>query len=376
MDNFKERRSSLGVSKYADVQVEMTRLVFDGLLATVVFGSVGIVSFAAQVARFYSDTVLWWLAFASLIVCVCRVSIVYLFGRRAHRELTLEDANRWELGYGLATFLYTGLLGMMTLYTFSHHGFIGQLWCMMGVLTLSSAISARLALRPWIAMGVGLVMQGALIVSMLESKETMLRLLAIPLLMFVYLYCESIRTKFDVVVDQIRSKRRLADLAGQDSLTGLANRRHFETRLTEMCGMAIPFAIHYIDLDKFKAVNDNHGHAVGDALLREVGRRLRRVARQDDLLARLGGDEFAVLQGPVATEASARTLADRINRTMAMPFEIEGHRLVIGASVGVRLTTPEDHDAAALLSTADQALYQVKKKGGGSFSFAGERTVA
>jgi len=376
MENFKERRSSLGMSKYADVQVEMTRLVFDGLMPTVVFGSVGIVGCSAQVANFYSDRVLWLLALGSLFVCVCRVAIVYLFGLRAARELTLENANRWELGYGLVTFLYTGLLGMMTIYTFSHHGFIGQLWCMLGVLTLSSAISARLALRPSIAMGVGLVMQAALIVSVLESKETMVRLLALPLLMFVYLYCESIRTKFDVVVDQIRTKRKLAELAGQDSLTGLANRRHFETRLVEMCGMGITFAIHYIDLDKFKAVNDNHGHAVGDALLREVGRRLRRVARQDDLLARLGGDEFAVLQAPVATEASARALAERINRTMAMPFEIEGIKLTIGASVGVRLTTPEDHDAAALLSTADQALYQVKKKGGGSFCLAGEQTPA
>jgi diguanylate cyclase (GGDEF)-like protein len=371
MDTAAERRSSTGAVKYADVQVEMTRLVFSGLLPTVIFGSISIVGAAVLVAHFYADPVIWWMVLGSAVICACRVTTVALFNRRAAKDLTLDQANRWEMGYGLATFLYTGAMAVMTSYVFLYHDFIGQIWCMLGVFALCSAISARLALRPWIAMSAGIVMLAALIVSVLQSKETMMRLMALPLMLYVYLYCDSIRTKFHVVVDQIRSKRKLTELAGQDALTGLANRRHFETRLREMCGQSMPFAIHYIDLDKFKAVNDTCGHPVGDALLREVAHRLRRLARQGDLPARLGGDEFVVLQAPTATESSARALAERINRNMALPFEIDVHRLSIGASVGVRLTTAADHNPADLLSNADDALYHVKKNGGGGFCFVG-----
>jgi diguanylate cyclase (GGDEF)-like protein len=367
-----ERRSGTRAGKYADVQVEMTRLVFAGLLPTVLFGSVSIVGASALVAHFYADPVIWWMVVGASIVCACRIATVVRFNRRAAKELTLKQANRWELGYGLATCLYTGSLAAMTAYVFLYHEFIGQIWCLLGVFALCSAISARLALRPWIAMTAGILMLAVLILCVLQSKQTMMRLLAAPLLLYIYLYCDSIRTKFHVVVDQIRAKRKLAELAGQDALTGLANRRHFETRLNEMCGQSMPFAIHYIDLDKFKAVNDTCGHPVGDALLREVGHRLRLLARQGDLPARLGGDEFAVLQAPTATESSARALAERINRHMALPFEIEAHKLVIGASVGVRLTTAAEHNPAALLSHADDALYQVKKNGGGGFRLAGE----
>jgi diguanylate cyclase (GGDEF)-like protein len=372
MGNSAERRSGTGTAKYADVQVEMTRLVFSGLLPTVIFGSVSIVGASALVAHFYADPVLWWMVLGASIVCAGRIATVVRFNRRADRELTLEQANRWELVYGLATCLYTGALAVMTAYVFLYHEFIGQIWCMLGVFALCSAISARLALRPWIAMLAGILMLAALILCVLQSKQTMMRLMAAPLMLYIYLYCDSIRTKFHVVVDQIRAKRKLAELAGQDALTGLANRRHFETRLNELCGQTVPFAIHYIDLDKFKTVNDTCGHAVGDALLREVAHRLRRLARQGDLLARLGGDEFAMLQAPMATSSSARALADRINRNMAVPFDIEDRKLTIGASVGVRVTTADDNNAAALLSNADEALYQVKKNGGGGFRLAGE----
>jgi diguanylate cyclase (GGDEF)-like protein len=173
-----------------------------------------------------------------------------------------------------------------------------------------------------------------------------------------------------MVVDQIRTKRQLADLAEQDALTGLANRRRFESHLRIACQQAVEFAILYIDLDKFKAVNDTFGHAAGDALLKAVADRLRAAVRATDLIARLGGDEFAILQSMPVSEDSARALAARINRDMAEIFEIDSLHLRIGASIGIRLVTDAAQDAATLLSSADRALYAVKKEGGGGFAFA------
>ena len=130
-----------------------------------------------------------------------------------------------------------------------------------------------------------------------------------------------------------------------------------------------PFAVLCIDLDRFKAVNDTLGHPVGDALLRKVGERLSKAAREGDVVARLGGDEFAVIQvgtdQPTASEALAARLVDLIGRT----YVVDGHMLNIGASVGVALAPSDGDDADALLKHADLALYRAKADGRGVFRF-------
>ncbi len=165
-----------------------------------------------------------------------------------------------------------------------------------------------------------------------------------------------------------RRYRELKEEAERDPLTGLLNRRaffeHLE-RLTRSSGEAyIAFALLMIDLNGFKAVNDTYGHATGDALLKEVGRRLMASLRDIDVPARYGGDEFVVLL-PLTHEVEVQGVCRRIAAIIARPYEIEGRRLEIGASIGVAFFPRHGQDVKTLLRRVDAAMYEAKRAGGG-----------
>lgn len=179
------------------------------------------------------------------------------------------------------------------------------------------------------------------------------------------------------ITSRKKTEERLRFRADHDALTGLPNRSLFEDRLQSAMAAASRhgerFALIFIDLDGFKGVNDRHGHLAGDALLVEVGRRLQACVRGSDTVARFGGDEFAVILGEVAGREDAAEVAARICAAMAEPFELPGAVAKIGASVGVALGPDGEADAETLQQRADEALYAVKRAGGGGFRFHGER---
>lgn len=172
-----------------------------------------------------------------------------------------------------------------------------------------------------------------------------------------------------MVIDATERKaadhQQFAPLARIDALTGLANRATFTERLHQAFGAAhrgaAPFAIHAIDLDRFRAVNDLFGRSAGDLLLREVAERLRRCTRETDLIARLGGDDFAVLQGEVV---DAEMLASKIQRELARPYVLGGRELHMSASIGISSYVPgASIDPDAMLVQADLALCRAKEGG-------------
>jgi diguanylate cyclase (GGDEF)-like protein len=161
-------------------------------------------------------------------------------------------------------------------------------------------------------------------------------------------------------------ERKLVRIARQDGLTGLPNRVVFTEKLDEaMADMsaAAAVALHLIDLDGFKAVNDTYGHPSGDALLQAVAERLLARRRQGDLVARLGGDEFAIIQRHVRNRQDAHTLAQRLCDAMKEPFVIDGMSVTIGASVGVAFAPQDATNAEDLNKAADLALYEAKSSG-------------
>ena len=155
-------------------------------------------------------------------------------------------------------------------------------------------------------------------------------------------------------------KRVLHD-AYIDRLTGLPNRRAFTPMLERACEQgrngAEPFALLFLDLDKFKAVNDTLGHGVGDELLAAAARRLEEQKGPNGYVARLGGDEFVVLLQGVSSEMSAVTTARRIHESLSRPYQLSGHEVLSGASVGIAMG---GGSAEAMLRNADQAMYQAK----------------
>jgi diguanylate cyclase (GGDEF)-like protein len=170
-----------------------------------------------------------------------------------------------------------------------------------------------------------------------------------------------------------RGVAQIARLAHYDPLTDLPNRVLFQKSLSEALARRSrkgdQLAVHFIDLDRFKTVNDTLGHPLGDALLREAAERLRNCVRDGDTVARLGGDEFAVVQTGLSDMAGATRLAGRVVEAMAAPFELQGHQVVIGASVGVAAAPSDGEDADELLKKADMALYRAKADGRGAFHF-------
>jgi diguanylate cyclase (GGDEF)-like protein len=174
------------------------------------------------------------------------------------------------------------------------------------------------------------------------------------------------------ITEQRRYEAKIAHMAHHDALTDLPNRSLLNERLlTALAGAKRGdiVAMHLLDLDLFKNVNDTLGHGAGDRLLQEVAKRLRSIVRETDTVARMGGDEFAVVQGSIEHPMEAAMLAERVITTLSQEYEIDGHQVVIGTSVGIAIGPTDGSDPDQLIRNADLALYRAKSAGRGAFAF-------
>jgi diguanylate cyclase (GGDEF)-like protein len=174
------------------------------------------------------------------------------------------------------------------------------------------------------------------------------------------------------ITEQRQAELKIEYMAHHDALTGLANRVLLNDRLeSALKAVAEPqmLAIHHLDLDQFKAVNDTFGHPAGDKLLKIVAERLCSLVRGTDTIARTGGDEFVVVQTPIAGPDDATALAQRMIAAISEPFDLDGHQAVIGTSVGIATGLGQDISPDKLLRNADLALYRAKGDGRGTFRF-------
>jgi diguanylate cyclase (GGDEF)-like protein len=169
------------------------------------------------------------------------------------------------------------------------------------------------------------------------------------------------------LLDEVRHQ------AFHDSITDLPNIRLFEDRVSQAIVSARRgggrHGFLFIDLDRFKPVNDTHGHKVGDDLLRAVARRLSASVREADTVGRLGGDEFGILIQKVSTENDAAVVARKVVTALSKPFSVQGLILMIGASVGVTVFPEENDTYDTVLSRADIAMYEAKAKGRSRYQF-------
>jgi diguanylate cyclase (GGDEF)-like protein len=176
-------------------------------------------------------------------------------------------------------------------------------------------------------------------------------------------------TTHEDVTERRRAETQIAYMAHHDALTGLANRILLRERIQAALS-ACPdrqLAVFCLDLDRFKAVNDTLGHPVGDAVLRMAANRLNSCIRETDTVARLGGDEFAIVASLAPLDASA--LAARIVEAISQPYDLDGHRIEIGISIGIALAPGDGNDPDELLKNADLALYRAKAQGRNTHRF-------
>jgi diguanylate cyclase (GGDEF)-like protein len=189
---------------------------------------------------------------------------------------------------------------------------------------------------------------------------------------FMRLACAILAT----IIERGRQLRRLDALAFFDTLTGLPNRAQFHSRIDQLLQTKTRFSLQYVDLDRFKEVNDRLGHAAGDEVLRIAAQRLLGCVRAGDMVARLGGDEFVVLQTIVGSRSEAAVLAKRIVNAFVEPIHLDGAQVDVGASVGIAIRPRTVVEARELIDAADSALYRAKRAGRRQFvqanAFGGE----
>jgi diguanylate cyclase (GGDEF)-like protein/PAS domain S-box-containing protein len=172
------------------------------------------------------------------------------------------------------------------------------------------------------------------------------------------------------ITDRKRAELALAEQAVRDPLTGLANRvlllDRIEQSLVRLDRSPGTLAVLFLDLNRFKIINDSLGHAFGDALLIEVATRLRNLARRSDTVARFGGDEFVILCDRIAAPEDVLVIAERVGRDIAVPYIHDGHEIHVTASIGITTTSDPQSDSAKLIREADIAMYQAKERGHGA----------
>jgi diguanylate cyclase (GGDEF)-like protein len=169
------------------------------------------------------------------------------------------------------------------------------------------------------------------------------------------------------VTAQKREKQRLLKLSQVDALTGLTNRAGFLQKLHDAMNASREhgglMAVMYMDIDRFKPVNDTYGHSVGDALLKAFSARLTHTMRASDTIARLGGDEFTIIMERIGRVDDAAALAAKIVSAMQAPFDLDGKVVSVSASIGLTYYRDEEVSPAELLNRADMLLYEAKQAG-------------
>ena len=178
---------------------------------------------------------------------------------------------------------------------------------------------------------------------------------------------------FNDITDRKRYEERIEHLATHDELTGLPNRTLIRDRIAQGLARArregTGLALMFLDLDRFKVVNDGYGHPFGDALLKAAAERLRELVREGDTVARLGGDEFLVLLPDLRRSADAYVVAQKILDAFSGGVRVSGRDIHVGTSIGVALFPQDGHDVDALITNADVAMYRAKDLGGGMYQF-------
>lgn len=184
---------------------------------------------------------------------------------------------------------------------------------------------------------------------------------------------EQFASLFALAAQKKQAQDQIAHLAHHDPLTGLINRHLFPDRLAQAMILSQrhrkKIALLYVDLDKFKQINDAHGHLAGDTVLIEVASRLRGLLRDSDTVARMGGDEFVVILHDISSKTAVQNVAKKIIETLAEPILFHETRFIVMASVGISIYPDDDKQIDALLHKADQAMYQAKKSSTTSYIF-------
>ncbi|MEO0872747.1 MAG: diguanylate cyclase, partial [Pseudomonadota bacterium] len=325
---------------------------------------------ASGVTAWMSGLQAVWIGFGLMtIIGTARVALAMLLGRSVENTST----NALELVYEIGAFAYALLMGAMAAMTLWFEAArIADVVMVTGTLCYAIGSSARNAGRPVIAIGQLVFASLPIVIAGFAVGSSVGATLAVTTLMLVPAMISITLNLYKVLRDSIATAEesaQLADtmqnLARSDVVTGLANRAGLNHAMVETMMTRdedSQFALIWIDLDRFKEVNDLLGHPVGDRVLVEVGRRLQDVCPEGSTVSRFGGDEFVVFC-PVTSRKDAERISSEVHAEIMSPIRVEADRLEVRASLGVALLPQDGEDADTLMQRADLALYHAKVGG-------------
>jgi len=302
------------------------------------------------------------------VASVLKVFLIF-FHRRTMRvqSPTLWVIRRFEVGHAIATWCMAAPIGALSALMFS--------WPELHLHVLGTAllfgycagVVTRISVRPVIAIGAVTLAAAPAITSALMFTQDARILIAAVFVLFFLNAVETISHLHRNASRLIAMRLKVANLARLDPLTSLRNRLGLQEAFNALPpNRSGAIAVHVFDLDGFKSVNDQFGHATGDRLLQALSERLRRVVGQNGVVARVGGDEFVVLQTGLDSESGSDLMASNIHRELTEPYEVgTGQPVHIGLSLGFSIADDSGASLDTLVREADAASYDVKRSGGG-----------
>lgn len=323
-------------------------------------------------------------------VTLARLGLLSAYRRQVEREpLTVARAKYWERRYAVSCYIFAALLGALSAAVLQTHSPLNHLVVVSLIFTFGAGIVSRIGGRPRICI-ISLLLAtvptiGALILHGTTSSPDPMHaeyflIEALLVTVVTLLSLESVRHLYRSDVEHLTAKHDLADLVRQDALTGLPNRlllrERFQNSLTVTASNQRQLALHFLDLDGFKIINDRYGHPMGDAVLCEVSTRLRSIVRSVDTVARVGGDEFIVVQEGVQHDGEAEMLARRIIKLLSAPYLLMEEQIRISVSIGIAMAPQDGRDLEHLTACADAALYRSKRGGKAQLYFCTAEDIA
>jgi diguanylate cyclase (GGDEF)-like protein len=337
---------------------------------------------SALILVLWPDPAVMIMTAAAIAVTGVRMVVLDRYHRAGGARQGADALAAWERRYTLWTFLFALLLAGLNVRVLMVHEPLMLIGTTSLVFTFGAGVVSRTSCRPRVCIGSLLIAVVPTALAMLWHATTadeqrlhaeFFALFAVLLLAVLAMSVDSVRHLHAASLEQLMTKHDLAKLARNDALTGLPNRlmlrEAFHARLEAARTTGTHLAVHYLDLDGFKAINDGHGHPIGDRMLGEVANRLLATVRADDLAFRLGGDEFLLIQAGVNHRDEAELLARRVIKQLSEPYVFDGTEMRISVSVGIALAADFGPDLDDLVACADAALYRSKARGKAQLQF-------
>jgi diguanylate cyclase (GGDEF)-like protein len=345
--------------------IELIRRLFATRLTTLIMS----LSFVATglVVNFQApDRLLTILIAAGAMAAAWRVSVLALYRRQALDEaLSFARARQLERIFAAPYLLFALVFGAFSARAFAVATPDAHVLTIALLFGYAAGVAAGISYRLWISVtAIVVAVVPTIMVAVLSGNPTYW---AVAGLTAVFLggAAHSMIGRYRYAAAGINMSQLFERLARSDALTGLANRLALSENFTEIATKQTLTAVHCLDLDGFKPVNDRYGHPTGDLLLQAVAQRLSGLLRQGDFAARTGGDEFVVIQSGLSHPGEAELLAQRMMRALGEPFGLGGRSIRIGTSIGYTLSSDQGYDLERLIACADTALLEAKAAGGG-----------